>query len=272
MPKTGGWQLMKLEGKSIAICATRKANDIAERITKLGGMPSIEDIVGMTYLDKSEIVNSIKDAISKQPSYFIFTTGEGTHKIFDITKEINIYEQLINIISQGIAFARGYKTKNVLTKYGLDNLNYIENMEELQNIFKEKNLREKTVFIQMYGEDLIEFENTVINNGGDILKTWIYKYVPDFDKIDLLIKKLLNSFYDAILFTSAFQVKWLFERARQKGLKEGITNKMNEIILVAIGKTTENMLHKNDINNIILPQKERLVYAIEEMIRVFENG
>lgn len=50
---------MSLKGKRIAICASRKALDITEKIINLGGRPFVEDIVRIEYVPEEEV----KDAL-----------------------------------------------------------------------------------------------------------------------------------------------------------------------------------------------------------------
>ena len=43
------------------------------------------------------------------------------------------------------------------------------------------------------------------------------------ERMDAFIEKLLNGFYDGVLFASAFQVRWLFARAKVRGLNKELS-------------------------------------------------
>jgi len=71
-----------MKNKRVAICATRRADDIAKKVLELGFEPFIEDVVIMEKLPENVMAENIKKALDQEPDVFYFTTGEGTQLIF----------------------------------------------------------------------------------------------------------------------------------------------------------------------------------------------
>ena len=55
---------MSLKGKRIAICASRKARDITEKIINLGGRPFVEDIVRIEYVPEEEVRDALIESFA----------------------------------------------------------------------------------------------------------------------------------------------------------------------------------------------------------------
>lgn len=264
---------MSLKGKRIAICATRKALDITEKIINLGGRPFVEDIVRIEYVPEEEVRDALIESLSLKPHFFLFTTGEGTERVFQVAQKYGLFEPLRENMLKGTILARGYKTRKVLLKYGFEGFRTVESSGEFIGFLKEEEVKGKVVFIQMYGEELPALERHMLEAGGKVLKVWVYRYVPDMERMDAFIEKLLNGFYDGVLFTSAFQVRWLFARAKERGLNKELSKRMNkELTTVSVGRTTAKALFENGVIRVFIPERERLSLAIKELIRAFEDG
>lgn len=264
---------MKLTNKKIALCATRKIEDMINVITKLGAQAYVEDIVRIVVLSENEIIENIKRAIEESPNIFYFTTGEGANLILKILEIFGIREHLLNPMYKSRVFIRGYKTKSVLLHCGFKHFQEVDSTKSLIKTLENEDILNAKVFVQMYGEDLPELENFLNSKGAKMLKVWVYKYKADLEKVDAFIEKILNRFYDGLFFTSAYQVDYIFNRAREIGLKEELTKFLNEsLIVVAIGNTTTQRLYENKVIRVYYPEKERLPFAIKEIEKAFENA
>lgn len=264
---------MKFKYKKIAICASRKAKDMIDRTTKLGVEAYIEDVIRITKLPEYKIVENVGKAISELPDIFYYTTGEGADIIFKASRSAGIYDNLAFLMNNGTIFSRGYKTKSILLHNGFKNFQDIDSTRSFIYMIRDKDLSNTKVFVQMYGEELPELECFLKEKGAKMLKVWVYKYELDVQKIDAFIKKLLDDFYNAVVFTSAYQVDYLFRRAEELGLKEELSKVINGgLIIVAMGKVTVQRLRSYEVMKVYYPEKERFYYALIELRKAFENG
>ncbi|QWK20391.1 MAG: uroporphyrinogen-III synthase [Hydrogenobacter thermophilus] len=264
---------MKLKGKRIALCITRRVEEAMESIVKLGGRPYVEDVVRMVALPDEEIMENIKNAVFEAPEIFYFTTGEGTDILLKKSREIGLYEPLLSLMEKGKVFARGYKVRGRLINYGFKNFQSVESTRAFINILKNTEITNTKIFVQMYGEEIPELEKFLNSNGAEMLKVWLYRYEMDTERLDAFIKKLLEGFYHAVLFTSAYQVDYIFKRAKEKNLGKNLSSSLNnEVITVAVGKKTAGKLFENGVLRVYYPEKERLTYALKELEIAFKDG
>ncbi len=264
---------MVLKNKRIAVCATRRAESVIEKVAKLGGKAYLEDVVKMVYLPEDFILNNIKRAIEEEPEIFYFTTGDGAEVILKKSKEGSIYELLMNLMSKGRVFARGYKVRGKLISYGFKNFQSVESTRGFIKALKSVEITGRKVFVQMYGQEIPELESFLEKANARMLKVWIYRYETDTEKLDTFIDRLLEGFYNAVLFTSAYQVEYIFERAKERKVDKELSRALNrKVITCTVGKTTAEKLFHRKVLRVFYPEKERLSFALNELEKAFENG
>lgn len=260
-----------LKGKRIGICATRRAEDIAEYIAQHGGIPVLEDLVRIEYLPEEEVNRSLENALLLKPSYFLFTTGEGAKRVFQIARKREDFKEIKDLMLKGRIFARGYKTRKVLLEESFKDFQTVDHTRDFISLLEP--IEGRCVFVQMYGEEIPELEKHILKGGGVLLKVWVYRYIPDEEKIDAFIDRFLKDHYHAVIFTSAFQVKNLFQRAKERELNRKLAQKMtNNVLILAVGRTTAKALFEEGVLRVLFPQKERLILALKELEKAFGNG
>ena len=78
---------------------------------------------------------------------------------------------------------------------------------------------------------------------------------------------------DAVCFTTAIQVRSLFDYAREKGyLKEIQAIFKDKTVATAVGKVTAEALVEEGIERIVVPQHERMGAMIIELVHYFEKS
>lgn len=257
-----------LQGKRIALCATRRAKEAAQLLQKLGAEAFVEDFVTMAYRPEEELLVGLKKALELRPSVFVFTTGEGTSRIFEVAEKHGLGKALRGLLSEGKVFSRGYKTRAELIKAGVKGF---LSFEDTQSILKKlESLGPKLVFIQLYGEDVPELSDYP---HIQFIPLQPYIYSLDKEKGKTFLQKLLSGFYHGLLFTSAYQVSYLFLLAKEPGLHRELSKTLSrKVITVAVGRTTARRLFEHGVLRVYYPERERLSLAIREFEGAFENG
>jgi uroporphyrinogen-III synthase len=208
-----------MENKKVAIYATRKADEIANKVFELGFEPFIEDVIKIQKLPEDIIVENIKMALDKKPGVFYFTTGKGVNIIFQKAKESNLYEKLKNFIESGKVFVRGYKARNVLLKEGFKDFINLESTDEFIEKLKNDDLTNLNFFVQMYGEKLPDLNAFLLSKGASMIEVWVYKYQIDTNKMDAFIEKLIEGFME--LFSLLQRIKLtIYLKEQKKFLKK----------------------------------------------------
>jgi uroporphyrinogen-III synthase len=261
-----------MKNKRVAICATRRADDIAKKVLELGFEPFIEDVVIMEKLPENVMAENIKKALDQEPDVLYFTTGEGTQLIFQKAKELNLDKRLKVLMESGKVFVRGYKARGVLLSEGFKNFIHVESTHDLIEKLKDANISNLRVFIQMYGEKLPDLEAFLLSKGAFVLEVWVYKYQMNLTKMDAFIERLMDGFYSAVLFTSAYQVDYVFKRAEENSKRSELIKALGQFPVIAMGHTTAERLFKHGLTKVLYPEKERLIYALDILEKVLSDG
>lgn len=264
---------MGLKNKRIAIVATRRAEELIEKITAMGGKPVMEDFVVIQPVQEEETIESLRGCLSSNPEIFMFTTGEGAKLLFDRAEAGGLFQTLVERMRKGLVIARGYKVRGELIKRGFSGFMTVESIEDVNEILEGKELKGKVVLLQVYGEDVPSLIRRLEERCARVFRIWTYRYVEYREKTDNFIDRLISGFYHGVIFTSAYQVSHLFRRAKERNLQNELSMSFNKKIFVfAVGKTTAKKLFENGVLRVYYPEKERLSRTVEELKRVFENG
>lgn len=105
-----------MRGKRIALCASRKLEEMSTLIEKQGGIAVVRPAQGTVFLKEKELEEEMRAVMAVCPDWFIFTTGIGVEKLLETAERGNIEEEWMTTIQKAHVAARGYKTVAALKK------------------------------------------------------------------------------------------------------------------------------------------------------------
>ena len=108
-----------LEGKRIAIGASRKTEEMSTLIEKQGGVSVIRSLQGTVFLADKQVEPDLQKFVQEGADWVIFTTGIGTETLVELAQKLGFAEQFLNIIRQANVASRGYKTLATLKNLGI---------------------------------------------------------------------------------------------------------------------------------------------------------
>jgi uroporphyrinogen-III synthase len=264
-----------LMGKRIAIGASRKTDEISILIEKQGGVPIVRSLQGTVFFAENEVAPNLKKIIKEGADWAIFTTGIGIETLLDIAEKQGIKQQFLNIIQQSKIASRGYKTLSVLKKLGIEPVAVDENgtTYSLLKALERFDFTGKRVMVQLHGEKAPTLINFLEEKGADVTLILPYQHIPPAtETVATLCDELLEEKLDAICFTTAIQVRSLFEFARGKDCVGSLLTSFNRHSLaVAVGKVTAEALREEGVENMIVPDHERMGAMIMELSRYYRN-
>jgi len=284
---------LSLAGLTIAITASRRANELAYLVTAAGGTPYIASTVGV---DKSPTVSKdaemfvnkvLKDGID----YAVFMTGPGVYSLLTAVENLGMKQQLADALKRVIVVARSSKPKVALFNQGIktdivpDN-NTVEGIAEL---LKGRGIAGKRIAILWHGSsfptltsdlrkaaaEVLEFSSYTYSpqlsqSGAKILEKMGFNYVyPDEEKVVSLIEDInKGGLVNAILFTSPPSASGLFKVAAAHGREEKLRRDINkDIIVVAVGPSTKKELEEHGVRVDVIP----VVYKMGSMVKALTD-
>ncbi|MGM0899707.1 MAG: uroporphyrinogen-III synthase [Bacillota bacterium] len=262
-----------LIGKRIVIAASRKTEEMSMLVKKQGGTPIIRPLQGTVFLGEKNLESDLIKFIQEGADWAIFTTGIGVDTLLEISDKLGIKDEFINRIHEARIASRGYKTLLTLKKLGVKSSasdgdgttrSLIKSLEGVD-------FNGKKVMVQLHGESaptLIKF----LKDKGAIVSTILpYEHIPpDIDVVAAVYDEITEKKLDAVCFTTAIQVRSLFDYARDKRDIECLLSSLGEKTLaVAVGKVTAEALTEEGVERIIVPKHERMGAMIVELSRYF---
>jgi uroporphyrinogen-III synthase len=264
-----------LIGKRIVICGSRKLEEIKSLIEKQGGFPLVRSLQGTVFLAEKEIESDLGELIKQGADWVVFTTGIGTETMVNIAGKLGVDRKFLSIIHEAKVASRGYKTLAALKKIMITPVVVDEDgttkglIHSLQNF----DFSGKRVMIQLHGETAPELIKFFEDRGAIVQKILPYQYnAPKGESVNRLCHEVQGKHCDAVCFTTATQVRSLFNYAKENGIHKEIVYALNQHVLaVAIGKVTLEALKEEEIERVLVPEHERIGAMIITLTKYYQN-
>lgn len=264
-----------LEGKRIALGASRKTDDMTTLIEKQGGVSVIRSLQGTVFLADKQVEPDLRKFVQEGADWVIFTTGIGTETLLNLAQKLDLADQFLNIIRQANVASRGYKTLSSLKKLEIKPVAVDSDgtTRGLTQALEAYDFMGKKVMVQLHGESAPTLIKYLENRGASVQQILPYQHIPpEFETVSKLCEELMNHELDAVCFTTAIQVHSLFSYAREQGcLKEVINSFKKDVLAVAVGKVTAEALREEGIEKLLAPEKERMGAMIIELSQYYQD-
>ena len=266
-----------LEGKRVVLGASRKTEEMSTLIHKQGGTASVRSLQGTVFKAGVEIESDIKSFALDGADWVILTTGIGLQTLLEQAENLGLKQKFIEQLKASQIASRGYKTAAALKKLDIQAVVSDDDgtTQGLIRQMQEVDLKDKKVVVQLHGEkapSLIEF---LEGKGAMISLLLPYQHIaPEIETLEILCNEMLNGEVDAVCFTTAIQVHWLFHYVKQQDFGEKVISAFNDgkIVATAVGKVTAEALKEEGISKIVVPQHERMGAMIVELAQYYETN
>lgn len=258
-----------LSGKRIVITASRKTDEMCTLIEKQGGLPLIRSLQGTVFLAEAEVEPSLRHYIQEGADWSIFTTGIGTETLVTIAQKLELEHDFLDVIKKSKVASRGYKTVAALKKIGVTPLAVDEDgtTRGLTRALEEVDFTNQKVMVQLHGETAPTLTRFLEKRGAEVLHILPYQHIPPVkDTVQKLCTEIISHEVDAVCFTTAIQVRSLFSYAKEQHcLEEVISSFKEQVLAVAVGKVTAEVLTEEGVERWLAPQNERMGAMIMEL-------
>jgi uroporphyrinogen-III synthase len=258
-----------LEGKKIVIAGSRKTEEMSTIIEKQGGIPLVRSLQGTVFLAEESIEKPLRTVIEEGADWFLFTTGMGTETLVGMAEELGIKEEFLNRVKEAKIGTRGYKTFSALKKLHIK----VKAVDEdgttagLIRALEGYSFKGEKVVVQLHGEKAPRLIQSLESQGATVLELLPYEHIaPEKSVVEMLCREIIEGKIDAVCFTTAIQVRALFDVAKEIGMNDRLRACFGkEIVAGAVGKITAEACREEGIENIVVPEKERMGALIIEL-------
>lgn len=268
--------MKKLEGKRIAIVASRKVEEQSTIVKNLGGEPVLRPAQGTVFLsDTADIEAGITKVMEGYFDWVILTTGVGLETLVKISREMGAEAAFLAALRNVKIAARGYKTVNMLKK--LDLTAEVRDTDGstagLVQALAAHDLKNARVALQLHGDPaplLVEWLQKQEAAFHEILP---YKHIPpETEVLEQLLQDILEGQVDAVSFTSTPQARFLFAYAKEQGVKDLLVAAFEtNVIALSVGKVTAQALREEGVARIVIPENERMGSALMTLAKYYDE-
>lgn len=264
-----------LTGKRIVIAGTRKTDEITALIEKQGGSAVVRPLQGTVFLAEKEVEPDLRKFVHEGADWVILTTGIGTDTLIDLAAKMGIQDGFLKIINEAKIASRGYKTLAVIKRLGITPVAVDDDGTNrgLVRALEKIDFTGKRVMVQLHGEAAPALIRFLEKKGAVVQQILPYQHTPpQAETVEQLCQELLHNEVDAVCFTTAIQVKSLFDYARENGyINEIVTAFNTNMVAVAVGKITAEAIREEGIERLVAPELERMGAMVIELSHYYEE-
>ena len=253
-----------LENISVAITEHRYTKEFAALFERLGAKvypcPVLEE---REVENRSELQSFVRSVCSGNQDVMIFLTGVGAKFLIAEAESMGMKDQFLSGMDKGTVVVRGPKPVAALRQFGvrIDVIPQTPTTEGVIEALRSKDLKDRRIGIQLYGTPNPTLVSALESKGATVTPVHIYDYgtIADPSVVNALVTKLLSGEIQVIAFTSAPQVRVLFELAAKLGISESLERALKtKVVIASIGEVTNRALAEKGLVPRIVPTQSKM--------------
>ena len=272
--------LLPLAGRRVALPESRELDLFADMLLKRGAEVVRCPLVSILDApDPQPVLDWLRRFNNEPWDDFIALTGEGIRRLLGAADRAGgtLREDFIASLARVRKVTRGPKPGAVLRTLGLkaDVVAEVPTTAGVISTLQADNLKGRRIAVQLYGTDpnrlLMDFLREA---GAQALPVAPYIYADDVEdqRVEALINELASGKLDAIAFTSATQVRRLFQIGKRHVGEAPLTEILNQLTVAAVGPVVADDLRERGVRVDLMPEQSFFMKPlVRELMRKFAN-
>lgn len=254
-----------LAGFTIGVTAARRADELIALLERKGASVIHGPAIRIVPLpDDAELVDATRRLLAEPIDVVVATTAIGFRGWFEAAEGWGLASRLHRALSTAVVLPRGPKAKGAVRAAGLVETwspTSESNAELLQYLLR-MGVSGKRVAVQLHGEPLLDFVNTLRAAGADVVEIPVYRWEPPADPAPLqrLIDAVLAGQVDALTFTSAPAASSVL----RTGDSRLVSVLRRDVLVVGVGAITAGPLVAAGIP-VVQPARSRIGSMVREL-------
>ena len=230
-----------MRDKVVAILETRTGEHLAELIARRGGLPmpapALEEVPDV---DSDRLATLLRGSAADPFTMAIFQTGVGTRALFEAAERLDSATALLPMLDRAVVVVRGPKPLGELRSRGVRvDLRAAApfTSDKVLAAVSGVPLERARVLVQRYGETNRRLCEALEARGARVEEIATYRWAlpEDVGPLMRLIDALAASKVDAVVFTSAVQVRNLYTIARRMNRGADLAGFLDAVVVASIG-------------------------------------
>ncbi|MGW4599396.1 uroporphyrinogen-III synthase [Streptomyces sp. NPDC004457] len=252
-----------LAGFTVGVTAARRAEELGALLQRRGATVVHAPALRIVPLaDDGELLAATKEIIDQVPDVVVATTAIGFRGWIEAADGWGLGEQLLGRLRGVRLLARGPKVKGAIRAAGLTEewSPSSESLAEVLDRLLEDGVDGDRVAVQLHGEPLPGFVESLRAAGADVVPVPVYRWMPpeDLSPLDRLLDAAVTRGVDALTFTSAPAAASLLSRAEDRGLLDDLLSALaHDVLPACVGPVTAIPLQARGVDT-VQPERFRL--------------
>jgi uroporphyrinogen-III synthase len=266
-------------GKLVALLEARRSSELANLVETYGGVPRHAPALREEPLDDLDAIGAFLDGLgSRSVDFVLFQTGVGARALFRGVETLGRTDELMKALESAVVAVRGPKPTAALKELGVRvDVRAAEpyTTAELLAALAPRELQNKIVAVQHYGEANVELVDALKARGADVIELEVYRWAlpEDTGPIEGLFDDLLAARIDALVVTSQVQVRHLFQVAVRKGLAAALPELLyGRVVVAAVGPVAARALRDRGIRVDLEPEHPKMGPLVRDLASYFERA
>jgi uroporphyrinogen-III synthase len=242
-----------VKGKTVAVLESRMGAQLADLVTKRGGLPLHAPALAEVADVQPQAIQTLIEQWRTAPiKAAIFQTGVGTQALFGTIDTLGLADEFLRLLAQTLVIVRGPKPTGVLRGRGVridrraaDPFTTVEVLELLRDL----DLRDARVLVQSYGEPNGVLDTALETLGATVIEIPTYRWAlpTDTRPLELLLDALSRGDVHAAMFTSASQIRNLYDFANTLKREAALVQDLNRTLVASVGPVCSQALRDKGI-------------------------
>ncbi len=261
----------KFDGLRVAAFESRRAEEMARLIEKLGGVPAVSPSMREVPRERNQAaIDFANRLITGRIDVIIFLTGVGTRLLVQQIERHVDRDRFLGAVSDIKSVVRGPKPLAALREMGLAPTLTVPEpntwRELLTTLDENLPVANLVVGLQEYGVTNRSLLAGLEARGATVDAVHVYDWAlpEDCEPLEQNIRRIAAGEIDVAMFTSANQVHNLLKLADVLGLVEEVRTGFRNVVVASIGPTTSEMLHNEDLPVDLEPTHPKMGHLVAE--------
>lgn len=247
----------RLDGRTIGLLESRRSEDLATMVRRLGGTPVAAPAV--REVPHPEAVEAALDAVANDRfQVAVFLTGVGATTFLREAERRGRLPEVVAALERLRLACRGPKPIAALKRYGLQPSVTTERPHTTTELIEALagHLSQADVLLVHYGERNDAIADALRSRGARVEEVcpYVWAMPEDVAPLSNLVREAIARRIDAVLFTSQIQARHLFEVAGDMTNADDLRAALNEdVVVAAIGPVCADALKQLGVRADVIP-------------------
>jgi uroporphyrinogen-III synthase len=248
---------------------SRRANEMAQLISKQGGEPFVAPSMREAPLERNEEAFQFAERLfAGEFEMMIFLTGVGTRFLNKLIATRHPAERFAEALRGLTVVARGPKPMAALRELNVPVTVAVPEPNTWRELLQAIDGRlERRIAVQEYGRSNEELLTGLRERGGVVTAVRVYEWeLPeDTSALREAASRLSRREFDVSMFTTSIQIAHLLRVAAEMGIEDEARNGLSRTVVASIGPTTTESLREYGLTPDMEPSHPKMGFLVQEL-------